>query len=387
MGWTTRNLTQRYGAPAAAGRPTAYLLATDGTRHVVYREAGPGLQPTGHLIEQYCGSDDVWHPKDITDEASGAIATSDPSGYAFDAEGSQHVVYLSGDDGHIHELYQADGWHANDLMDASGTVVRVVNPPMGWASKTHAVQQVVFRGDDPRGVHLLSRGTGDGATWSQQILTRLGGPTSASAPAGFAFDAAGTQHVHYVGDDQLIHEYTMDGSGWHYSGDLGVNVGAAHDSLPQPTGYGFAADGSRHVPWTGDDVDTHEASNAGAGWSTLNLTQDRGATPPARDLPPSGYAYESNAQAPVATRHVVYAGSDGIVYEFWNDPSGWHVNPLTGGEGSFPAGSAPIGYANPALGTQNVFYRSTTGDIVELRYTPGRLGSVNVHGLHTRAAL
>ena len=118
MGWTARNLTQRYGAPAAAGRPTAYLLATDGTRHVVYREAGPGLLPTGHLIELYCGSDDVWHPKDITDEASAAPATSDPSGYAFDAEGSQHVVYLSGDDGSAAEAM---------LAGASGTISVVAN--------------------------------------------------------------------------------------------------------------------------------------------------------------------------------------------------------------------------------------------------------------------
>jgi hypothetical protein len=317
-------------------------------------------------------------------EASGAPATSDPAGYAFDAEGSQHVVYLSGDDGRIHELYQADGWHANDLMDASGTVVRAVDPPTGWASATHSLQQVAFRGDDPRGVHLLSRGAGDDATWAHRSLTRLGGPTAASAPGGFAFDAAGTQHVHYVGDDQLLHEYTMDASGWHYSGDLGVNVGAAHDSLPQPTGYGFAADGSRHVPWTGDDGDTHEASNSGAGWSTIDLTRDRGAHPPARSLAPSGYAYDATTRAPVATRHVVYTGDDAIVYEFWNDPSGWHVGPLTGGDGASPAGSAPIGYASATLGTQNVFYRSTAGDIVELRYVPGRIGTVSAHPLHLR---
>ena len=381
MGWTTRNITQRFGAPAAAGRPAAYLLAADGTRHVVYREAGGGLLPTGHLIELWCGDDDVWQHKDITAEASGPLASSDPAGYAFDAEGSQHVVYLSGGDGHIHELYQSDGWHANDLMEASGTVVRAVDPPMGWASRTHALQQVVFRGDDPRGVHLLTRGTGDDASWVQRPLSRLGGPTSASAPAGFAFDAAGTQHVHYVGDDQLLHEYLMDASGWHYAGDLGLNVGAAHDSLPQPLGYGFAADGSRHVPWNGDDVDTHEASNAGAGWSTLNLTQDRGAPQPASGTAPSGYAYEANAQAPVATRHVVYTGTHGVVHEFWND-GGWHANPLTGGEGSFPAAEGPVGYADPGRGTQNVFYRSTSGDIVELRYTPGRFGPVDPHPIH-----
>ncbi|MFF2773153.1 hypothetical protein ACFVUP_39260, partial [Streptomyces bacillaris] len=295
-------------------------------------------------------------------------------------------VYLSGDDGHIHELYQSDGWHANDLMDASGTVVRAVDPPMGWASRTLALQQVVFRGDDPRGVHLLTRGTGDDASWVQRSLSRLGGPTSATAPAGFAFDAAGTQHVHYVGDDQLLHEYLMDASGWRYAGDLGLNVGAAHDSLPQPTGYGFAADGSRHVPWTGDDVDTHEASNAGGGWSTLNRTQDRNAVPPERGLAPSGYAYESNALAPVATRHVVYTGADGVVYEFWND-GGWHVNPLTGGEGSFPAASGPVGYADAGSGTQNVFYLSTAGDIIELRYTPGRFGGVTTHPIHERPHL
>lgn len=367
MGWSARNLTQQFGAPPAFSGPVAYLFASEQTRHVVYRSGND----SGHLIELYCGTDDVWHPKDITDESGGAPATSDPSAYAFEAEGSQHVAYLSGEDGHIHELYQADGWHPNDLMDSAGTVARAVDAPHGWASTGRARQQVVFRDEDRR-LHLLTRGTGDGASWSHTILSRLGGPTAAEAPAGYAFDAQGTQHITYTGDDRLLHEYVQTGGTWAYAGDLGPNVGASEDSQPYPVGYGFGADGTRHVPWAGDDGDVHEFSSAGGPWTQENLTVDLGAVPPARGLVPAGYAFEPNPRVPIGTRHVVYTGQDGIVYEFWNQDGRWHVNPLTGTPGSFSAGSAPTAFADPAQGTQNVFYRSTTGDVIELRYTPTR---------------
>lgn len=373
MGWTTRNLTAQFGAPLGAGAPASYLLASDASRHVIYRQADANGTPTGHLTELYCGSDDVWHNKDITDEGGGPNATSDPSAYAFDAEGSQHVVFLGTEgDGHIHELYQSDGWHSNDLMSASSTVVTAANAPMGWASKFNSTQHVVFRGNDNRSIHLLSRGTGDGATWVQKTLT--GGPTSAKAPGGFSFESAHTQHIYYEGDDQLFYEFVMDSSGWHLRGNLGVNVGASAAADPQPVGYGFGGDGSRHIPWRGSDGDIWEASSSGTQWSRLDLTEDRQARQPGSA--PVGYAFESNAKIPVGTRHVIYTGNDSIVYEFWNDPSGWHVNPLT--DGSFPSASSPSAFTDPTLATQNVFYISTTGQIIELRYTPGPvLGTIH----------
>jgi hypothetical protein len=45
-----------------------------------------------------------WHYTDATADAGAPGAAGDPSGYMFDAQGTQHVVYRGGD-GHIHELY------------------------------------------------------------------------------------------------------------------------------------------------------------------------------------------------------------------------------------------------------------------------------------------
>ncbi|MFF2052613.1 hypothetical protein ACFVU2_13510 [Leifsonia sp. NPDC058194] len=379
MGWTARNLTRQFGAPRAFSGPVSYLFAAEKTRHVVYLELSDSSTSTGHFVELYCGTDDVWHAKDITNEAGAPSSTSDPSAYVFDSEGSQHVVFLSGGDGHVHELYQSDGWHHGDLMDSSGTVVRAIDPPMGWASAHYGTQHVVFR-DEYRTVHLLSRGTGDDASWVQHTLTTPTGPHAAVAPAGYAFDAQQTQHITMVGDDQLMYEYVMTGGSWGTPHDLGVNVGASHDILPHPTGYGFAGDGSRHVPWQGQDRDIHELSFAGGSWSPKNLTSDLGAPSPMPGLAPAGYAFESNPAVPVGTRHVIFTGADGLIYEFWNDPSGWHVNPLTGGDGSFPAASAPTAFADPVAATQNIFYMSDAREIIELRYTPSRFpGGVHIH--------
>ncbi|MBB2965646.1 hypothetical protein [Leifsonia aquatica] len=388
MGWTTQNLTQKFGAPPALSGLVGYLFAAEPTRHVVYRQQSGDSASAGHLIELYCGTDDVWHAKDITDEGGAPQATSDPSAYAFESEGTQHVVFLSDDDGHIHELYQSDGWHHGDLTDSSASVVRAVDPPFGWASAHYGTQHVVFR-DEYRRVYLLSRGTGDDASWTQHPLTTATGPHAAVAPGGYAFDAAQTQHLMMVGDDQLLYEYVMTNGAWGPPRNLGPNVGASRDALPHPTGYGFAGDGTRHVPWLGEDRDIHEQSFTNGAWSPTNLTTEVGGTSPMPGLAPVGYAFESNPAVPVGTRNVIHVGADGVVYEFWNDPSGWHVNPLTGGAGSFPAASAPTAFADPVAGTQNVFYRSTADEIIELRYTPSGLhGSVGIHGsahLHGKA--
>ncbi|WP_313546329.1 hypothetical protein [Leifsonia aquatica] len=86
MGWTTRNLTRQFGAPPALDGLVGYLFAAERTRHIVYRRQSGDSASAGHLIELYCGTDDVWHAKDITDEGGAPQATSDPSAYAFESE-------------------------------------------------------------------------------------------------------------------------------------------------------------------------------------------------------------------------------------------------------------------------------------------------------------
>jgi len=48
--------------------------------------------------------DTYWHDGDLTSVTGAPGAAGDPSGYVFDAQGTQHVVYRAGN-GHIHEMW------------------------------------------------------------------------------------------------------------------------------------------------------------------------------------------------------------------------------------------------------------------------------------------
>ena len=93
-----RSHQRRRGAPAAAGNPAGYMFDAQGTQHVVYRGSG------SHVHELWWNSSG-WHQNDLTNAAGGApAAASDPAGYMFNAQNTQHVVYR-GSDNHIHELW------------------------------------------------------------------------------------------------------------------------------------------------------------------------------------------------------------------------------------------------------------------------------------------
>jgi len=96
-GWHRNDLTAATGAAGAAGNPAGYMFDAQGTQHVVYRSGD------GHIRELWW-SDEGWHQNDLTAATGAAGAAGDPAGYMFDAQGTQHVVYRSSD-GHINELW------------------------------------------------------------------------------------------------------------------------------------------------------------------------------------------------------------------------------------------------------------------------------------------
>jgi hypothetical protein len=63
-----------------------------------------------------------WHHNDITAAAGAPLPSVDESisAYAFEDQGTQHVIYV-GQDSHINELWwDNNGWHHNDLTAATG---------------------------------------------------------------------------------------------------------------------------------------------------------------------------------------------------------------------------------------------------------------------------
>ena len=111
-GWHHSDLTALAGAPEAGRVPlSGYVFDAQGTQHVVY-----GSDVDGHIHELWWDTNG-WHHSDLTALAGAPEAGRVPvSGYMFDAQGTQHVVHGSDVDGHIHELWwDTNGWHHSDL--------------------------------------------------------------------------------------------------------------------------------------------------------------------------------------------------------------------------------------------------------------------------------
>jgi hypothetical protein len=94
-------------------------------------------------------------------------------------------------------------------------------------------------------------------TWHTDDLTAVTGATAAAGdPAGYMFDAQGTQHVVFRGTDSHIHELWWDNTGWH-TDDLTAVTGATA-AAGDPAGYMFDAQGTQHVVFRGTDSHIHE---------------------------------------------------------------------------------------------------------------------------------
>ena len=386
MGWHYNDLTAVTGAPLSIVAPMGYMFDAQGTQHVVYR----GFD--GHIHELWWNSNG-WHHNDLTVAAAAPLAFESPWGYVFAAQATQHVVYLGlgasgqGIDGHIHELWwDADGWHHNDLTAATGAPSATV-PPIGYAFEAQQTQHVLYVGGDNHIHELWWNSNG----WHHNDLTvAAAAPNSlGDNPNGHVFFAQDTQHIYYIrsfggATDDHIHELRWDSTGWHDS-DLTVAAGAPTHGIGDLRSYVFAAQGTQHVLYIasgdiglGGDGHIHELWWNSNGWHHNDLTV-AAAAPLA--FQPTGYVFDAQG-----TQHVVYQGlganpqtGDGHIHELWWDISGWHHNDLTAATGAPLAMGAgqtlgaydyPMGYGFVAQGTQHVVYRATDSHVIELYWTP-----------------
>jgi hypothetical protein len=372
MGWTMRNLTTQFGAPKAFLGPAAYLFAAQPTRHVIYLGADTSGNPTGIVYEGYCGTDDNWHFGNLTSQTGAPSAnTLAPTAFAFETEGTQHVLYQA-DDGHIHELYWNGSWNHNDLTQNTNAP-EIDGQAFGWEFKFTSRQQVVYKGVD-RQVHLLSRGVGDDASWLAQTLTKAGDPPCAVAPAGYAYETGASQYVTYLSDDKRLHEIVQDG----VSGNWGspVDIGNGLTGVPDVIGdqhRGFADEGSgiRYVDFVGDDYNIYEYYFTGS-WNLTNLTQS--CVPPAPLIfaayRPAPYMFPPTQTVPIATQHSIYVAANQI-QELWRFAGQtWNENALTAAFDGILLNS-PSAFVDAAASTQNVFFATSAGEIIELRWEVG----------------
>jgi fucose-binding lectin len=288
----------------------------------------------------------AWNTDDVTAATSApAAALVRPAGYAFEAQGTQHAIYIGLSDNHVHELWWDDnGWHTDDLTAATGAPAPLAGPLAGYAFEAQGTQHVIYIGASDNDIHEL---WWDSNGWQTDDLTAATGAPAALAAdlAGYVFEAQGTQHVIYRGaSDNHVHELWWDSNGWHTDDLTAATAAPIVDGAL--VAYMFEAQGTQHVIYLclseGNICELWWDSN---GWHTDNLT-----TVPSAHVTLAGYAFDAQG-----TQHVIYTNFlDGHIYELWWDSNGWHTNDLTAATGVSAPGCPPAGYAFEAQGTQHV---------------------------------
>jgi Fungal fucose-specific lectin len=279
--------------------------------------------------------------------------------YAFEAQGTQHVIYV-GEDSNVHELWwDSNGVHANNLTEATGAP----NPEymVGYVFAAQGTQQVMYIGPD-RHVHQL---WSDSNGWHANDLTvAAGAPPVGAGLAAYPFEAQQTQHVLFNGADGHIYELLGDTNGWH-TNDLTAAGGTPAPGVYTPlTGYAFEAQVTQHVIYVSEaDQHIHELWCDSNGWHANDLTVAVGAPAPGGPIDLTAYAFEAQG-----TQHVFYIGADNHTHELWWDSNGWHTDDLTAATGAPPVAPGGnyrgggnwgmVSYVFEAQGTQHVIYNS-----------------------------
>lgn len=249
-GWHTSDLSAKAHAPVPVlDGPSAMEHA--GLQHVFYRGNDTHVH---ELWSDVAG----WHWRDLT-TLTGAppVHIDTPVGYVFQRQATRHVVYVAIGEyvgGHVHELWRdSAGWHDGGNLNAiTGAPVLAAGRPTGYAFEAQFTQHVFYRGTDGH-IHELRWGTDTGGWhyWGNLTAT-TGAPQAKGDPYGYVFVPQDTQHVLYLGIDDRIHELWWDETGWHHN-DLAARTGAPRPGS-DPVGYvfGFRKD-TQHVVYTAED--------------------------------------------------------------------------------------------------------------------------------------
>ena len=99
----------------------------------------------------------AWQTDDVTAMAAApAAAFVLPASYVSEARGTQHLIYLGFVDNHLHELWSdASGWHTDDLTAATGAPEPLPDHLVGYSFEAQGTQHVIYVGASDQHIHEL----------------------------------------------------------------------------------------------------------------------------------------------------------------------------------------------------------------------------------------
>ena len=99
----------------------------------------------------------AWQTDDVTAMAAAPTAAFVlPASYVSEARGTQHLIYLGFVDNHLHELWSdAGGWHTDDLTAATGAPEPLPEHLVGYMFDAQGTQHVMYVGASDQHIHEL----------------------------------------------------------------------------------------------------------------------------------------------------------------------------------------------------------------------------------------
>jgi hypothetical protein len=194
-------ISQITGATLAAGDPVGYAWEEDKTQHIVY------LGKDHQIHELWQRKGEKWqHGGALSRTTGGPDAISTPSCYAWGRDGTQHILYR-GEDEQIHEIWyrKKDGWKYGNALSQLAAGPSAASDPSGYAWEGDNTQHVLYVGADQQ-VHELWQRKGKEWLYGGALSQKTGSVSAVGVPAGFAWEDDDTQHIVYRGADDQIHE-------------------------------------------------------------------------------------------------------------------------------------------------------------------------------------
>ena len=238
-GWQHHDLTQAANAPPAVGVAVGY--GYNNVQRVFYE----GTDQDIHVLTW--NENGGWNDYDLSQATGAPPAAGPPSAYVFDAQGSEHAIYL-GLDGHIHELWKLEaGWHHGDLTVGAGAPL-ASDQPSGCALRGDLRQHIGYRGFDGHIYELLWFNGG----WQARDVSAMvsAPPATPGAVAAYAFSWDQSVHFIYTGADGHVRELWFIDD-WNLN-DLSIDTNAA-PAISEPAGYTFDIEHTQHVVYVDDN--------------------------------------------------------------------------------------------------------------------------------------
>lgn len=313
-----------------------------------------------HLHEFFLSMGGGWQHADLTTLASAPRAINRfLVGYAWPEGNSKQVAYL-GQDGHIQELSVKAGgtWQHADLNALTGAPPAVA-VTAGYTWSVGRCKQIVFVGDDDH-IHELSMEIDK--PWQHTDLTaQANAPTPASKyMVAYQWEAGQCKQVAYVSQDGHIHELFLEaGKRWQHA-DLSILTSAPR-ATDLMVGYEWPEGRSKQIAFVSEDGHIHELFLAiGNSWAHVDLSAITQAPPATNVL--TGYAWPQGHM-----KQIAYVGQDGYLYELFVEAGKtWHYTNVT------EHANAPVtsitsvnGYTWSIGGSKQIAYVGDDGEVRE----------------------